>query len=128
MSNLSMLFTEPYEKLLVSFPERALVYENVSFSFYGIPERIRTVEFTSLSGIHNSFTSSSPIFELRGLRMVNCPECGKPLKRDTCKAKYFCENDACSVIFVCHPDKQSIIKIAYKAKARSFESEQIAAK
>jgi NAD-dependent DNA ligase len=59
--------------------------------------------------------------------MVNCPECGKPLKRDTRKAKYFCENDVCSVIFVCHPDKQYIMKIAYKAKARSFESEQIAA-
>jgi hypothetical protein len=97
------------------------------FHFREPLERIRTVEFTSLSGIHNSFTSSPPILELRGLRMVNCPECGKPLKRDTCKAKYFCENDACSVIFVRHPDRQSIIKIAYKAKARSFESEQIAA-
>jgi hypothetical protein len=59
--------------------------------------------------------------------MVNCPECGKPMKKDICKAKYFCENDACSVIFVCHPDKQSIMKIAYKAKARYLESEQIAA-
>jgi hypothetical protein len=85
------------------------------------------MEFASLSGIHNSFTSSPPTFELRGLRMVNCPKCGKPMKKETCKAKYFCENDACSVIFVCHPDKQSIMKIAYKAKARSFESEQIAA-
>ena len=51
--------------------------------------------------------------------MVNCPECGKPLKKSTRKAKYCCENTACSVIFVRHPDKQSIMEIAYKAKARS---------
>lgn len=51
--------------------------------------------------------------------MVNCPECGKPLKKNTGKAKYCCENSACSVIFVRHPDKQSIMKITYKARARS---------
>ena len=53
------------------------------------------------------------------LKMVNCPECGKPLKRDTGKAKYCCENSACSVIFVRHPDKQSIMEITYEARARS---------
>jgi hypothetical protein len=49
--------------------------------------------------------------------MVNCPECGKPLKKDSGKAKYCCENSACSVIFVRHPDKGSIMEIAYKANA-----------
>jgi RecA-family ATPase len=51
--------------------------------------------------------------------MVNCPECGKPLKKNTRKAKYCCENSACSVIFVRHPDKQSIMEVTYKARARS---------
>ena len=52
------------------------------------------------------------------LKMVNCPECGKPLKKDSGKAKYCCENSACSVIFVRHPDKYSIMEIAYKASGR----------
>jgi len=54
--------------------------------------------------------------------MVNCPECGKPLKKSTRKAKYLCENSACSVIFVRHPDMQSIMEITYKASARSKAS------
>ena len=49
--------------------------------------------------------------------MVNCPECGKPLKKSKRKGKYSCENSTCSVIFVRHPDKQSMIEIAYKADA-----------
>jgi hypothetical protein len=51
--------------------------------------------------------------------MVNCPECGKPLKKDSGKAKYCCENSACSVIFVRHTNKHSIMKIAYKASGRA---------
>ena len=51
--------------------------------------------------------------------MVDCPECGKPLKKNKDKSKYYCENSTCSVIFVCHPDKQPIMRITYKAKARS---------
>jgi RecA-family ATPase len=50
--------------------------------------------------------------------MVDCPECGKPLKKSTRKARYCCENNACSVIFVRHPDKESIMEITYKARAR----------
>jgi hypothetical protein len=50
--------------------------------------------------------------------MVDCPECGKPLKKNTRKSKYCCENSACSVIFVRYPDKQSIMEITYKASAR----------
>jgi hypothetical protein len=53
------------------------------------------------------------------LKVVNCPECGKPLKRDTGKTRYCCENSACSVIFVRHPDKQSIMEITHEARARS---------
>jgi hypothetical protein len=49
--------------------------------------------------------------------MVNCPKCGKPLKKDS-KVKYSCENSACSVIFVRYPDKQSIMEITYEARAR----------
>jgi hypothetical protein len=50
--------------------------------------------------------------------MVDCPECGKPLKKSK-DSKYCCENSMCSVIFVCHPDKQQIMRIIYEAKARS---------
>jgi hypothetical protein len=53
--------------------------------------------------------------------MVNCPECGKPLKR-TCNGNYDCENSVCSVIFVRHPDKQPIMEIAYKATARGSQA------
>jgi len=49
--------------------------------------------------------------------MVNCPECGKPLKKG--KAKYCCENSVCSVIFVRHPDTQSMMEIIHEARARS---------
>jgi hypothetical protein len=54
--------------------------------------------------------------------MVNCPECGKPLKKSTRKAKYCCENSACSVIFVRHIDKP-YMEITYKASARARRSE-----
>jgi RecA-family ATPase len=56
--------------------------------------------------------------------MVDCPECGKPLKRNKHKARYCCENSTCSVIFVCHPDKPSLMRITRKAEARSSMSEQ----
>jgi endogenous inhibitor of DNA gyrase (YacG/DUF329 family) len=49
--------------------------------------------------------------------MVNCPECGKPLKKESLKSKYCCENNACSVIFVRHADRQSVMEIAYTASA-----------
>ncbi len=49
--------------------------------------------------------------------MANCPECGKPLKKDPGKAKYCCENNACSVIFVRNPDKESVMEITYDASA-----------
>jgi hypothetical protein len=52
--------------------------------------------------------------------MVNCPECGKPLKKNTRRAKYWCENSACSVIFVRNPDKHSIMEITYKASPRAM--------
>jgi hypothetical protein len=56
--------------------------------------------------------------------MVNCPECGKPLKKDAAKGKYCCENNTCSVIFVRHPDKHSIMEIAYKASAPKKQEER----
>lgn len=51
--------------------------------------------------------------------MVNCPKCGKPLKKAKHKSRYCCENDACSVIFVRYPDKPPIMEITYKTKAHS---------
>jgi hypothetical protein len=81
-------------------------------------------EFPSLSEIHNThyiiFCSDS-----RGnLKMryqpleVNCPECGKPLKKNKGDAAYSCENSACSVIFVRHPDKQGMMEIQREARFR----------
>jgi hypothetical protein len=58
-------------------------------------------------------------YSRESLKMVDCPECGKPLKKDSGKAKYCCENSACSVIFVRHPGKHSIMEIAYKASGRN---------
>jgi endogenous inhibitor of DNA gyrase (YacG/DUF329 family) len=84
------------------------------------------IELTSLSEFHNSFTSSL-FFNNGDSEMVDCPECGKPLKKSTRKAKYFCENSTCSVIFVQHLAEPSLMKITRKAEARSFESERIAA-
>jgi len=56
------------------------------------------------------------------LKMVNCPECGKLLKKGSRKKRYCCENSACSVMFVLHPDNQSIMEIKYKASATSKAS------
>jgi hypothetical protein len=49
--------------------------------------------------------------------MANCPECGKPLKKENSKSMYCCENNACSVIFVRHPDSESMMEIKYDASA-----------
>jgi len=38
-----------------------------------------------------------------GESMVNCPECGEPLVKDTKSGKYNCENERCSVIYVKRP-------------------------
>jgi len=52
-------------------------------------------------------------------KMVDCPECGKPLRKGTRKGKYFCENDTCSVIFVRRPDKELLMEIVHRSKAHS---------
>lgn len=49
---------------------------------------------------------------------VNCPECGKPLKKDKGRARYSCENSSCPVIEVRHPDKP-FMEIQYEARFRS---------
>lgn len=54
--------------------------------------------------------------------MANCPECGKPLKKNTGKAKYWCENSACSVIFVRYPDRTNIMEITYESRARTGDT------
>ena len=36
----------------------------------------------------------------RKMRSINCPHCGKPMKKHPKKAEYECENPRCSVIFV----------------------------
>gem|GEM_PF-5788745 len=36
----------------------------------------------------------------RKKRSINCPHCGKPMKKHRKKAEYICRNPQCSVIFV----------------------------
>ena len=44
--------------------------------------------------------------------MVNCPQCGKPLAKESGKNKYCCQNDRCPVVFVrcpTNPFKRRIV-------------------
>ncbi|MGD0977870.1 MAG: hypothetical protein ABR962_01880 [Candidatus Bathyarchaeia archaeon] len=51
--------------------------------------------------------------------MVDCPECGKPLRKEReGKSKYFCENEQCNVAFVLHPHEPSKTRIAYTGFVR----------
>jgi len=45
----------------------------------------------------------SPFHYIHGESMVNCPECGKPLVKDSKSGKHNCENENCSVIYVKRP-------------------------
>jgi NADH pyrophosphatase NudC (nudix superfamily) len=36
----------------------------------------------------------------RKMRNINCPRCGKPMKKHRKKAEYVCTNPRCPVIFV----------------------------
>jgi hypothetical protein len=45
--------------------------------------------------------------------MVDCPECGKPLKKDSNKGRFYCENECCIVVFVCHPYEPNKTRITY---------------
>ena len=36
----------------------------------------------------------------RKMRSINCPGCGKPMKKHRKKAEYVCRNPRCPVIFV----------------------------
>jgi hypothetical protein len=51
--------------------------------------------------------------------MVNCPECGKPLRKEgEGNVKYFCENERCNVIFVANPCEPTKARVAYTGFAR----------
>jgi hypothetical protein len=54
--------------------------------------------------------------------MVNCPECGKPLKKASNRSKYFCENEHCIVVFVCHPYEPKKSRVAYTGYASYRQS------
>jgi len=51
---------------------------------------------------------------VHGESMVNCPECGKPLVKQTTGSKYNCENERCTVIYVKYP-----LNIAIRTVVRS---------
>jgi len=58
-----------------------------------------------------------------GCEMVECPECGKPLKKGSDgQSRYYCENERCVVVFVRHPFEPNKARIAYTALARSIVS------
>jgi hypothetical protein len=51
--------------------------------------------------------------------MVNCPECGKLLRKEReGENRYFCENEACNVTFVRYPLEPSKVRIAYTGFTR----------
>jgi len=51
--------------------------------------------------------------------MVDCPECGKLLRKEReGESKYFCENEQCNVVFVLHPLEPSKTRIAYTGFVR----------
>ena len=51
--------------------------------------------------------------------MVNCPECGKPLRKEQeGESGYFCENEDCNVTFVFYPSEPSKTRIAYTGYTR----------
>lgn len=67
---------------------------------------------------NNAFNRFRESF-VRGFGVVNCPECGKPLRKEReGESKYFCENERCNVTFVLHPCEQSETRIAYTGFAR----------
>jgi hypothetical protein len=58
-------------------------------------------------------------FNIRGFCLVNCPECGRPLKKEQeGEGGYFCENEYCNVTFVFYPSGPSKTRIAYTGYTR----------
>ena len=56
---------------------------------------------------------------------MNCPECGKPLKKEkNDESKYYCENESCIVMFVHHPSDPQRARTAYTSFAR-FKSRKM---
>jgi hypothetical protein len=50
------------------------------------------------------------------MKMVNCPQCGKPLVKDS-KCKYSCENERCPVVFVRAPNNPFGRRVAFASSA-----------
>jgi hypothetical protein len=52
--------------------------------------------------------------------MVDCPECGKPLRSDSeCKNEYYRENERCNVMFVRRSNELDMTEIAYTGLVRN---------
>jgi len=75
------------------------------------------IEFASLFEFHNSFYAISSSLQW-DWKMVDCPECGKPMAKKKHGSKYYCENSSCSVIFVFRPGIPSKTRIVRKAEIR----------
>jgi ribosomal protein L37AE/L43A len=46
------------------------------------------------------------------MKMANCPQCGKPLTKDSGKNQYCCNNEHCPVVFVrsaTNPFKRKVV-------------------
>jgi DNA-binding transcriptional regulator GbsR (MarR family) len=55
-------------------------------------------------------------FVFFGLKMVNCPKCGKSLVKGS-RNRYYCENEDCPVIFVRCPCESFATEIAVTSLA-----------
>jgi hypothetical protein len=50
------------------------------------------------------------------MKMVKCPQCGKPLVKEG-KSKYSCKNEGCPVVFVRAPHNPFGRKVAFASSA-----------
>jgi len=58
-------------------------------------------------------------FLVRRVAVVDCPECGKPLKKELGEEnRYFCGNEHCCVVFVRCPREPSKTRVSYTGFAR----------
>jgi len=53
-------------------------------------------------------------------KMVNCPECGKPLIKGSVDSEYYCENRNCPVASVRCPHESAKMRVAYTSFAREY--------
>jgi hypothetical protein len=52
------------------------------------------------------------------MKMMNCPQCGKPLTKEKDTSRYSCENEECSVVYVRYPGNPFVRKVTFASSVR----------